>query len=269
MQAKICQEMKVQPKIDVNLEIERRISFIKQSLIDSNLTSLVLGISGGQDSTLAGRLCQMAIDQLNSQNEAEEEVYKFIAVRLPYKIQIDELDCQDALDFIYPDQIITYNISEVVDTHVEQLTLMGITISDFNKGNIKARERMVAQYAIAGAENGLVVGTDHSAEAITGFYTKFGDGAADIMPLFGLNKRQGKMLLKALNCPKHLYLKEPTADLEDQRPNLPDELALGVSYDQIDDYLEGNQIDQHASTTIEKHYIKSSHKRDPVKTIYN
>ncbi|WOO88052.1 ammonia-dependent NAD(+) synthetase [Mollicutes bacterium LVI A0039] len=266
MQTKICQEMKVSPTIDVSWEIERRIDFIKQCLINSGLTSLVLGISGGQDSTLAGRLCQLAVEGLNQQGE---EKYKLVAVRLPYKIQIDELDCQDALAFIDPDQIITYNISEVVDSHVNQLAAMGITISDFHKGNIKARERMVAQYAIAAAEHGLVVGTDHSAEAITGFYTKFGDGAADIAPLFGLNKRQGKMLLQHLGCPKHLYLKVPTADLEDDQPALADEVALGVTYNQIDDYLEGKQVENCASDIIESHYRKSSHKRNPVKTIYH
>ncbi|GAA3325226.1 hypothetical protein GCM10020331_056240 [Ectobacillus funiculus] len=56
-------------------------------------------------------------------------------------------------------------------------------------------------------KNGLVLGTDHSAEALVGFFTKHGDGAADVVPIFRLNKRQGKMLLKELGCPEHLYLK--------------------------------------------------------------
>ncbi|WP_419298902.1 NAD(+) synthase, partial [Acinetobacter calcoaceticus] len=96
---------------------------------------------------------------------------------------------------------------------------------------------MIAQYGVAGENSGAVLGTDHSAESITGFYTKFGDGGADLVPIFRLNKRQGKAMLAELGAPKHLYEKVPTADLEEDRPALPDELALGVTYDQIDDYL--------------------------------
>ena len=76
----------------------------------------------------------------------------------------------------------------------------------------------------------------------------------DIAPIFGLNKRQGR-LLKYLNAPKHLYEKVPT-DLEDDKPQLPDEEALGVTYDQIDDYLEGKHISSEARDTIENHYVK-------------
>ncbi len=78
---------------------------------------------------------------------------------------------------------------------------------------------------------------NHAAEAITGFFTKYGDGGTDINPLYGLNKRQGKQLLAALGCPEHLYKKAPTADLK-WIALLPDEVALGVTYDDIDDYLE-------------------------------
>ena len=101
---------------------------------------------------------------------------------------------------------------------------------------------MKVQFSIASNTQGIVLGTDHSAENITGFYTKYGDGAADIAPIFGLNKRQGKQLLAYLGAPKHLYEKVPTADLEDDKPQLPDEEALGVSYHDIDDYLEGKEI---------------------------
>lgn len=66
---------------------------------------------------------------------------------------------------------------------------------------------MKVQFSIASNQKGIVVGTDHSAENVTGFYTKYGDGAADIAPLFGLNKRQGKQLLAYLEAPKHLYEK--------------------------------------------------------------
>lgn len=266
MQKQIITEMKTKPQIDVKLEIETRVEFIKSCLIDSGLTSLVLGISGGQDSSLTGKLCQIAVDQLN---QGSENKYTFIAMRLPYGVQFDEDDCSLALDFIKASKLITYNIKPVVDTHIETFNSIDIEISDFNKGNIKARERMIAQYAVAAQNHGLVVGTDHSSEAITGFYTKHGDGAADLAPIFGLNKRQGKQLLEYLGAPQQLYLKTPTADLEEDKPALPDEVSLGVTYDQIDNYLEGKEIGSEASTIIEGHFKKTTHKREMAKTIYD
>ncbi|GAF37270.1 NAD synthetase [Lentilactobacillus farraginis DSM 18382 = JCM 14108] len=76
-----------------------------------------------------------------------------------------------------------------------------------------------------------------------------------------MDKRQGKQLLEVLKAPKHLYQKTPTADLEDNRPALPDEVALGVTYQDIDDYLEGKPVSQKAAETIESWYNKTEHKR--------
>ncbi|MNC19511.1 NH(3)-dependent NAD(+) synthetase [compost metagenome] len=128
---------------------------------------------------------------------------------------------------------------------------------------------MKAQYSIAGMTKGVVVGTDHGAEAVTGFFTKYGDGGTDINPIFRLNKRQGKALLKTLGCPEHLYQKAPTADLEDDRPSLPDEAALGVTYEQIDDYLEGKTLDEGTSKIIEGWYLKTEHKRRTPITVFD
>ncbi|AEA00211.1 MULTISPECIES: ammonia-dependent NAD(+) synthetase [Aerococcus] len=259
-QAEIIQALKVAPSIDSDDEIERSLTFITDYLKRYPfLKTLVLGISGGQDSTLAGKLCQMAIKQIRQ--TTQDQAYQFIAVTLPYGQQSDAQDVKDALAFIQPDQVLDVNIKGPVDQQVTALAEAGLELSDFNKGNIKARQRMVVQYAIAGQCSGVVVGTDHAAEAVTGFYTKFGDGASDIVPLWRLNKRQGKQLLKALNCPPHLYDKVPTADLEDDRPQLPDEEALGVSYQAIDDYLEGQDVSDQDAQTIENWYQKSQHKR--------
>lgn len=262
LQKQIVSEMKVNVTIDANQEVTNRCEFIKKQIINSNTTSLVLGISGGQDSTLLGKLAQLTVNQLNA--EFNTDKYKFIAVRLPYGQQFDEQDCQDALNFIQPSEIQTVNIKDAVDNLVSNINC---PITDFNKGNIKARIRMVSQYAIAGANQGLVLGTDHSAENITGFFTKFGDGACDLAPLFGLNKRQGKVILQHLNCPSHLYTKDPTADLEDEKQALPDTVALGVTYDEIDDYLEGKFVKKDAQLRIEHLYNVSQHKRKPIPII--
>jgi NAD+ synthase len=120
---------------------------------------------------------------------------------------------------------------------------------------------MIAQYALAGQGNRLVVGTDHAAEAVTGFFTKYGDGGSDILPLTGLTKRQGRALLEYLEAPERLYLKAPTADLLDDTPGQTDEENLGLSYTQIDDYLEGLELEASVAEAIEQRYTSTRHKR--------
>ncbi len=258
----------VKPLIDPQEEIRKSIDFLKSYMLKHPfLKTYVLGISGGQDSTLAGRLAQLAMEELRA--DTGDTDYQFIAVRLPCGIQADEADAQRALDFIQPDIRLTVNIKPAVEGQVAELEKAGVLITDFNKGNIKARQRMITQYAIAAQHAGAVIGTDHAAENITGFFTKFGDGAADILPLFRLNKRQGKQLLAVLGADPALYEKVPTADLEENRPGLADEVALGVTYTEIDDYLEGKSVPAQAQETIESWWYKGQHKRHLPITIFD
>ena len=258
LQAEIIETLHVSPDIDPAAEIERRMQFLIDYLNAARASGLILGISGGQDSSLAGRLCQLAVERIRESGARAT----FTAVRLPYGVQADEADAQLALGFIEADEVVTFNIKEAVDgIDAEYPRATGSELSDFVKGNVKARERMVAQYALAGAENLLVVGTDHAAEAVTGFFTKFGDGGADILPLSGLTKRQGKALLQHLGAPARLYEKAPTADLLDDNPGQTDEANLGLSYTQIDDYLEGRDVDDTVAEKIETRYRATEHKR--------
>ena len=268
LQERIINELKVKPEINAEEEIRRSVDFLKDYLKKHPfLKALVLGISGGQDSTLAGKLSQMAISELRE--ETDDDAYQFIAVRLPYGDQADEQDAMDAIEFMQADKTVRVNIKQAADAMVQSIEENGLEISDFNKGNIKARERMIAQYGIAGAVSGAVVGTDHAAEAITGFYTKYGDGGADITPLWRLDKRQGRAMLELLNAPEHLYKKVPTADLEEDRPALPDEVALGVTYNDIDDYLEGKEVADNVAEKIENWFLKTEHKRHMPINVYD
>ncbi|HGS5753270.1 TPA: ammonia-dependent NAD(+) synthetase [Vibrio cholerae] len=276
MEHKIREEMRVLPSIDPQFEIERRVAFIKRKLTEARCKSLVLGISGGVDSTTCGRLAQLAVEELNQQHNTTE--YQFIAVRLPYGEQKDEDEAQLALSFIRPTHSVSVNIKAGVDgLHAAShhaLANTGLIPSDpakvdFIKGNVKARARMVAQYEIAGYVGGLVLGTDHSAENITGFYTKFGDGACDLAPLFGLNKRQVRLLAKTLCAPEQLVYKTPTADLEELAPQKADEAALNLTYEQIDDFLEGKAVPAEVSQRLVAIYHATQHKRQPIPTIYD
>lgn len=275
----IIKEMKVLPEIDVQFEIRRRIDFIKKTLTQSGLSNLVLGISGGVDSSTCGRLAQLAVNELNETlSKSTTQQYQFIAVRLPFGVQADEADAQQAINFIQPSHSVTTNVFDGVNgIHQQVLSALNDTklLSaseaqiDFSKGNVKARARMVSQYHIAGIIGGLVIGTDHSAENITGFFTKWGDGACDLAPLFGLSKRQVRMLAKELGAPSILVEKAPTADLEDLDPGKTDEDALGISYDQLDDFLEGKTVTDEVKEHIINIYLKTQHKRQPIPTIYD
>ena len=257
-QARIIADIHVQPTIDPAVEVERRVGFLMDYVTTTGASGFVLGISGGQDSSLAGRLCQLAVERLAiSGVEAG-----FIAVRLPYAVQADEDDAQLALSFIQPSDAVTFDIKRAVDGFQSEFDERADEpMLDFTKGNVKARSRMIAQYAIAGQNRMLVVGTDHAAEAITGFFTKFGDGGADILPLSGLSKRQGRALLEHLGAPERLYLKAPTADLLDDTPGQTDEANLGLSYADIDDYLEGREVPDAVASTLETRYLATEHKR--------
>ncbi|MFI6365911.1 ammonia-dependent NAD(+) synthetase [Nocardia sp. NPDC050630] len=259
LREQIIAELGVQSNIEPKLEVRRRVDFLKDYLSASPARGFVLGISGGQDSALTGRLCQLAVEELR----AEGADAAFIAVRLPYGVQADEADARIALRFIQPDRCVVVNIRPGANAvAAEVASAMSVDkLRDFVRGNIKARERMVTQYAIAGQENMLVVGTDHAAEAVTGFFTKFGDGGVDITPLTGLTKRQGAALLQELGAPSSIWSKVPTADLEDDRPALPDEEALGLRYSEIDDYLEGKDVTAEVAEKLETIFVNTRHKR--------
>jgi NAD+ synthase len=262
LQARIIAELNVSPTVDPAEEVRVRIDFLKDYLRATGARGLVLGISGGQDSSLAGRLCRLAVEEII----AEGGDARFVAVRLPYGVQHDEADAQLALDFIDPQETVAFNIKRGVDGIADAFAeATDSPISDFAKGNVKARMRMVAQYALAGDGGLLVVGTDHAAEAVTGFFTKYGDGGADILPLTGLTKGQGRSLLVHLGAPERIYLKVPTADLLDHDPGQTDEANLGMRYADIDAYLEGKDIDPEDAERIEARFLQTRHKRaEPV-----
>lgn len=258
----IIDELGVKPSIDPHQEITKRVNFLVEYVRNSGVTTMVLGISGGVDSLVAGALAQRAAAQLRSQSYEA----RFIAMRLPYGAQADAVDAEAGLAFIQPDELLVVDIKAPTDAMLEQLLSAGQHFQnegqqDFVLGNIKARQRMIAQYASAAATRGIVLGSDHAAEALMGFFTKFGDGAADVMPLVGLNKRQVRALGLAMGAPSDLVHKVPTADLESLTPMRPDELAFGVTYEQIDDFLEGRTVDLAAFEIILRHFKMSAHKR--------
>lgn len=266
-QSHIQTTLQVKPRIDPQQEVDKRVDFLCRQMIDTGQHALVLGISGGVDSTVGGRLAQLAVNRAREQGVDAS----FYAMRLPYGTQQDEDDAQKALSFIEPDHVLSVNVKPASDALLAALEEGGLTFRDdahrdFVLGNIKARQRMVTQYAAAGARSGLVVGTDQAAEALMGFFTKYGDGACDVAPLTGLTKSQVREVGAALGAPAALVEKQPTADLETLKPQLADEVALGVTYVDIDAFLVGDAISDEAYTTIIDTYTRTEHKRQLPKT---
>ncbi len=257
-QRTIIDVLGVKPSIDPADEVERRVRFLADYLGTIGASGYVLGISGGVDSTLAGRLAQIAVERVRA--DGGDAV--FVGMRLPYRVQHDEDDAAAAVEFVAADETLTVNVAPGVDAlNDEILEATGTALTDFTKGNAKARHRMVAQYAVAGDRGLLVVGADHASENVTGFFTKYGDGAADILPLAGLNKRQGRSLLRHLGAPQQLWAKVPTADLLDEKAGQTDEDELGLTYEHIDDYLEGREVPVETAERIEAAWHRNRHKR--------
>jgi NAD+ synthase len=258
----IIRDLDVAADFDARAEIERRVAFLAERLTTTGATALVLGISGGVDSLTAGLLCRLAVDRAAEAGHTAE----YVAMRLPYGVQKDEEDAARSVEFSAPDRCLTVDVKPATDAMAASLTDAGMAYDDdaaedFVIGNVKARQRMIAQYAVAGGLGGLVVGTDHAAEAVTGFFTKYGDGGVDIVPLTGLTKRRVRALAAELGAPRDLVRKVPTADLESLTPQKPDEEALGLTYDQIDDFLEGLPVPEHVETTLVDRYRVTAHKR--------
>lgn len=265
LQSEIIQSLGVADGFDASRELAHRSQFLAGYLQTAGLASFVIGVSGGVDSLVAGLLAREAVKILHARGYDNAGV---IAARLPYGKQLDADDAVQCMDLISAETALTLDIKAATDTLMQGLTQQGIRMVDAVQrdevlGNIKARQRMIALYAMAGSRSGLVVGTDHAAEDLVGYSTKFGDAAADVMPLFGLNKRRVRALARLLRVPDELVDKVPTADLESLHPMRPDEEAFGVSYDNIDDFLEGRAINASAHQRLIELWHAGAHKRGP------
>lgn len=264
MQKQIIERLGVNPTINPQEEIRKRVDFLKDYVKKSGTSGLLIAISGGIDSAVAAGLCKRATDELS---EETGQPYMTLGVFQPYGQQSDIADSYAVAEAFGLEHKAETNIEEAVDEisleveHAFKTLGTPRHISRGGKGNVKARTRMVVQYALAFDLNLLVVGTDHASEALTGFYTKWGDGAVDVTPLSTLNKRQVRELAAHLGVPQSVLDKAPTAGLWEGQT---DEGELGIKYSDNSDYLEGKEISPDAREKLERQYLKTEHKRSPI-----
>ncbi|WP_195576097.1 ammonia-dependent NAD(+) synthetase [Paenibacillus sp. 1001270B_150601_E10] len=264
LQQEIIERFGVKPQIDEAEEVRKRVDFLKKYVTDSGTSGLLIAISGGIDSAVAAGLCKQATDELSAETG---KPYMTLGVFQPYGEQVDIQDSYAVAEAFKLKHTVETNVEDAVneialetEQAFKQLNIHR-HISIPGKGNVKARVRMVTQYALAFDLNLLVVGTDHASEALTGFYTKWGDGAVDITPLSSLNKRQVRQLARYLGVPTSVIDKVPTAGLWEGQT---DEKELGITYDENSDYLEGKSVSDEAIEKIERQYRKTEHKRSAI-----
>jgi NAD+ synthase len=264
LQQEIIAKLGVKPTIDADEEIERRVNFLKGYIKQAGATGLLIAISGGVDSAVAAGLCKRATDELSRETGKD---YMTLGVFQPYGEQEDIDHSYAVAEAFQLKHKVETNIAEAVDEialeteYAFKALNINRHISRGGKGNVKARTRMVVQYALAFDLNLLVIGTDHASEALTGFFTKWGDGAVDLTPLSSLNKRQIRQIARRLGVPAEVVDKAPTAGLWQGQT---DENELGVTYNDNSDYLEGKEINPTARELLEKHYLRTEHKRLPI-----
>ncbi|AJI55968.1 NH(3)-dependent NAD(+) synthetase [Francisella philomiragia] len=228
---------------------KKLIEWLKKICINYPAEGFVIGISGGIDSAVAASL-------------AVKTGLPTTALILPSKNNQDQ-DMKDGLELIKNLDIEHHivPIQPAYDTFIESTLNFTNSQNDRQhviKGNAQARLRMMYLYAYAQQNNRIVIGTDNACEWYMGYFTKFGDGAADILPLVNLKKSQVFEMGEYLKVPQNIIDKAPSAGLWQGQT---DEDEMGVTYQEIDNFLDGKEVSAKALERINFWHNRSHHKR--------
>ncbi len=233
---------------DYKLETEKRVAFLREKLADSGCRGFVFGNSGGKDSALVGILCKMACENT-------------LGVLLPCATtQNYGSDTDDALRLAeqFGIESRTVDLTAVREAETAALIASGTELNNSAVSNIAPRLRMTTLYAIAAAESRLVVGTGNRSEIYLGYFTKWGDGAADVNPIADLNVTEIFEYLDYLDAPVTIRSKAPSAGLFEGQT---DEKEMGVTYAAVDRYMDGGEVSEAEKAVIDRLHRISEHKR--------
>lgn len=230
--------------------VEIIIKFLQDYLKDTKADGYVLGLSGGIDSSCLAALTKKAVGK-----------DKLHCIMMP--INSLEADLKDAIT-LANDLNLNYLVmdgSEAFNKLVEEFYSKGIELDASTKGNLKARIRMSILYAYAQKNHLLVLGTDNLDETYVGYFTKYGDGGVDLLPISRLTKAEVREVASKLGVRNELVERVPSAGLFEGQT---DEKEMGILYKDLDDYLLGKKIDPKAKERIEYLHRISEHKRNPI-----
>ena len=233
---------------DYALETEKRVEFIRTLLRESGCRGIVFGNSGGKDSALVGILCKMACEDT-------------VGVLMPCATKVNYgSDTDDALKLAEQFHIEsrTVDLTAARQAEVAALEASGTVLNASAVSNIAPRMRMTTLYAIAAAESRLVAGTGNKCEIFMGYFTKWGDGAADFNPIADLTVSEVFAFLDYLNGPESIRKKAPSAGLFEGQT---DEAEMGVTYAAIERYMAGEEVSEAEKSVIERYHRVSEHKR--------
>lgn len=230
-------------------ELKKRVEFIQRALADANAKGIIYGNSGGKDSALVGILCKKATDNVlgvimpcESKRNFGEDMEDGLKVAEQFGIDYITVDLTDAK------KAVCCQISAVAD------------ISDAARANIAPRLRMTTLYTIGQSKGYLVAGTGNRSEVYMGYFTKWGDGAFDLNPIADLTVTEIYEFLEYLNAPENIIKKAPSAGLFEGQT---DEMEMGVTYAEIDEYIFSGKGKPEAIAKIESAHRRSAHKRRP------
>ena len=225
-------------------KIDNLVKWIREKTKDAGKKGVIYGLSGGIDSAVIAVLCEKAFPDSN------------LALILPCESISSDID--DAMEIINKYNIDYKNIN-LTPIYNQLLSTMANNDNKLAKANIKPRLRMIVLYYFANMFDYLVVGTGNKSEISIGYFTKYGDGGVDILPLGNIYKTEVKMIARYLDIPEALLNKPPSAGLW---KNQTDEKEMGFSYEILDKFLATGMVD---NKRIEKNILKmnqlSEHKR--------
>lgn len=230
---------------------QKLVAWIKKQVQTAGCKGVVLGLSGGIDSAVVAVLCKKALPQNTlgamlpcHSNEADTADAQALAAK--FDIETTTV----VLDSIYDSLIAAIALPDTVDEKKQTLA----------SANLKPRLRMTSLYYIANQLDYLVVGTSNKSELTVGYYTKYGDGGSDIIPLGNLVKGQVRELALYLGIPQQIIDKPPSAGLWSGQT---DESEMGFTYNELDTYITCGEGNEKICKQIEDMVKASAHKRKP------
>lgn len=223
--------------------LDQIIDWIKDQVKKANCSGVAVGISGGIDSALVAYLAKKAFP-----NDS-------IGILIPINKK-RQFDLEDGLELVKKLDL-DYKVIDLSHEYQSMIDKMNVQL-DLTKGNMQARLRMTTIYAFAQERNYLVLGTDNKAEYDLGYFTKWGDGGCDLLPIVNLYKSEVFEYAKKVGIPINIINKIPSAGLWDDQS---DEKELGFTYDDYEQYDKNLLTDQQLIEKIKLQISKTNHKR--------